>query len=127
MKAVFTQLKPADQLALVERIFNLAGGEWTAADFDIKVRSMLGAMPYSTSFVLYFSNKDRFRDLKRGEDGLKIFEKCISDATNYELESIPEDFNDDIKQFLGFISIQDPDEDLYKAGDALVEKVKELK
>ena len=73
------------------------------------------------------ASKDIFKDLARGEGGFNIFEKAIKEATNYELESIPERFNDPIKHFLGFVSIQDTDSDLYKAGNALVEKVKVLK
>jgi hypothetical protein len=118
---------PADKVAFIQRIFLLATEDWMAIDFDLKVRAIFGLTPYSTSFVVYMANKESFRDLARGEDGFKIFEKAITEASNYELEVIPEKFNDPIRHFLGFVSIQDTESELFKAGNALVEKVKSLK
>ena len=63
MKAVFTQLQGEDKVNFVERVFKLASEDWMMIDFDLKVRSIFGFTPYSTSFVLFMSNKDRFRDL----------------------------------------------------------------
>jgi hypothetical protein len=66
MKTIFTQLNANDKAEFVDSIFKLAAEDWMEIDFDLKVRSLFGMNPYSTSFVLHMSNKDKFRDLARG-------------------------------------------------------------
>lgn len=127
MKAIFIQFPAADKVDFIERIFLLSVEEWLEENFDLNIRTIFAKTPYSASFVIHMANKLYFRDLSRGENGYETFEKAITETTTYELEAIPETFNDPIKHFLGFVSIQDPESDLYRAGNSLVEKVKELK
>ena len=66
MKSAFNALPASDKADFVERLFKFAGEDYMEIDFDLNMRTLLAECPYSTSFVLYMSTKDRFRELSRG-------------------------------------------------------------
>ena len=51
------------------------------------------------------ADRERYRDLERGEHGYKIFSEAVDKACDYELENIPEDCAETIYSFIKYVTI----------------------